>query len=144
MAEKKLQTESPRAILAGVKKVSGPSPGSQICPAKRLHGDETMGTLHADKDRPDLQRLENIVKRFRNFGIGTVALSSESGLSPERICELLTIYFSSVSRNAHPVGPSFGEVWMYTPTMADKAAEHESQEQQRQLERQRQHSRGAA
>jgi hypothetical protein len=88
-----------------------------------------------DRDRPDLQRLENIVKHHKI--IGTAALSLESGISPERVCELLTNYFSSVSRNVHPVGVSLGDVWAYTPTMADKAAEHECREQENQLDRQK-------
>jgi hypothetical protein len=91
-----------------------------------------MGTLLADRDRPDLERLENIVKHRK--AIGTAALCLESGIIPERVRELLTNYFSSV-RQSSPLG--FGEVWSYTPTMADKAAERECTEQENQLERQR-------
>ena len=99
-----------------------------------------MGTLQVDKDRPDLQRLEDIVRHCKS--IGTAALSLESSISPERVCELLTNYFSSVSRSIYPVGPNCVEdIWTYTPTMADKAAEHESKEQENQLERQRRQSR---
>jgi hypothetical protein len=83
------------------------------------------------EDRPELQRLENIVKEHKT--IGTAALSLESGVRPERIYALFTNHFSSVSRNAHPVGPSF-DVWTYIPTMAEKAAEYESKEQQNQLD----------
>ena len=95
-----------------------------------------MGTLLADRDRPDLERLENIVKRRKT--IGTAALSSESGISPERVRALLTNYFSSVRRSASSL--TFGEMWAYTPTMADKAAEHECTEQDNQLERQKRQS----
>ena len=95
-----------------------------------------MGTLLADRDRPDLERLETIVKRRKT--IGTAALSSESGISPERVRELLTNHFSSVRQAASPL--SFGEVWAYTPTMADKAAENECKEQENQLECQRRQS----
>jgi hypothetical protein len=95
-----------------------------------------MGTLLADSDRPDLDRLENIVKHRKT--IGTAALSLESGISPERVRELLTNYFSSVRQSASPLG--FGEVWAYTPTMADRAAEHECKKQENQLERQRRRS----
>jgi hypothetical protein len=40
-----------------------------------------MGTLQVDKDRPDLQRLEDIVKHCKS--VGTAALSLESSISPE-------------------------------------------------------------
>jgi len=96
-----------------------------------------MGTLLADRDKPDLDRLENIVKHRKT--IGTAALSLESGISPERVRELLTNYFSSVRQSAGSL--SFGEVWAYTPTMADKAAEHECKEQENQMKRQRQQCR---
>ena len=95
-----------------------------------------MGTPQRNSDRADLQRLESIVRHCK--AIGTAALSLESGIRPERVCELFTNSFSSVSRSVYPVGPSCVEdIWTYTPTMADKAAEHESKEQENQLERQR-------
>ena len=97
-----------------------------------------MGTLLADRDRPDLERLENIVKRRKT--IGTAALSLESGISPERVRALLTNYFSSVRRSASSL--TFGEMWAYTPTMADKAAERESHEQEDQLDCERRQCRG--
>ena len=71
------------------------------------------------EDRPDLQRLENIVRLHST--IGTAALALESGISPKRICQLFTDYLSSVSRNPHPVGPSF-DVWSYMPTVAGTPA----------------------
>ena len=92
-----------------------------------------MDTLLADRDRPDLERLENIVKHRKT--IGTAALSLESGISPERVCELLTNYLSSVRRSVSPTG--VGDAWVYTPTMADRAAEHECREQENQLDRQK-------
>jgi hypothetical protein len=91
-----------------------------------------MDSFQANGDRPDLQRLESIVKHRKT--IGTAALSLESGISPDRVRELLTNYFSSVQSASHL---SFGEVWAYTPTMADRAAERESEEQENQLDRQR-------
>lgn len=92
-----------------------------------------MDSFQADGDRPDLRRLENIVKHRRT--IGTAALSLESGISPDRVRELLTNYFSSVRQSASPL--IVGEAWAYTPTMADRAAERESEEQENQLDRQR-------
>jgi hypothetical protein len=92
-----------------------------------------MDTIQADRDRPTLERLESIVKHHKV--IGTTALSLESCISPERVRELLTNYFSSVRRSDSPAG--VGDAWVYTPTMADRAAEHESKEQEDQLHRQR-------
>src|SRR4051794_2603540 len=86
-----------------------------------------------DRNRHDLQCLENIVKHRKT--IGTAALSLESGISPDRVRELLTNYFSSVRQSTRLL--SVGEVWAYTPTMADRAAERESREQKSQLDRQR-------
>ena len=62
------------------------------------------------QDIPDLHRLEDIVRQHQT--IGTDALSVESGITSKRILDLFTFYLCSVSRNAHPVGPSFDE-WMY-------------------------------
>ena len=92
-----------------------------------------MDDPQVDRDRSDLQHLENIVKHRKT--IGTAALSLESGISPQRVCELFTNYFSSVRRMVDPV--SVGDAWVYTPTMADRAAERESKEQENQLDRQR-------
>jgi hypothetical protein len=66
--------------------------------------------MNIAQDMPDLHRLEVIVRQHQT--IGTAALSLESGIASKRIFELFTYYLSSVSRNAHPVGPSFDE-WMY-------------------------------
>ena len=92
-----------------------------------------MDNPQVDRDRPDLQRLENIVKHHKT--IGTAALSMESGIFPERVVELLTNYFSSVRRRVNSAG--IGDAWVYTPTMADRAAEQESKEQENQLDRQK-------
>jgi hypothetical protein len=94
-----------------------------------------MGSRLTDSDRSDLLRLENIARHHKT--VGTAALSLEAGITPKRVCDLLTNYFSSVSREVPAAGPSFSDVWVYTPTMADKAAEHESHEQENQLDRQR-------
>jgi hypothetical protein len=95
-----------------------------------------MYKLQADSDKADLMRLENIVRRCK--AIGTPALSRESGISAERIYDLATNHFCSLSWKPDPVGSSFGELWTYTPTMADKGAEYESKVQESQMERQRQ------
>ena len=95
-----------------------------------------MDKLEADSERADLVRLENIVRHSK--AIGTAALSRESSISAERIYDLVTHHFCSLSWNPDPIGSTFGELWTYTPTMADKAAEYESKEQQNQMERQRQ------
>jgi hypothetical protein len=92
-----------------------------------------MGLRDEDTDRTDLLLLEHIVRRFKT--IETVALSRESGICPERISTLFVNHFCSVSRTSDP-GPN-GEVWTYTTTVAEKAAERETNEQEDRLERQR-------
>jgi hypothetical protein len=135
--DKKLIRTRKKQPLAGVKKETA-LPREYICAREAIARGLIMHNPQADRDRADLERLENIVKRRKT--IGTAALSTESGISPERVRELLTDYFSSVRQSSSPL--SFGEGWAYTPTMADKAAEHECKEQENQLEHQRRQSGG--
>ena len=132
MAVKNPNRDSSRTLDAIKKKIA--LPASIGLSAKRLHEDHNMDTL-TDSDRVDLVRLENIVRRCNN--IGTAALSEASGINSERISFLCANHFCSVSRKPDLVGSSIGDVWTYTPTMADKAAEQESHEQQDKMERQR-------
>jgi hypothetical protein len=54
-----------------------PSPKNPNLFAKRLHEVKTVDNPQIDRDRPDLQRLENIVKHHKI--IGTAALIPYKG-----------------------------------------------------------------
>lgn len=130
MPDKRLKKQSPRATLASVNKEMALPRESQI--RSRSAGTWlTMDNPKSDKDRLELQCLENIVRHHK--AIETTALALESGISAERVCEVLSNYFSSVS----PEEPGFGDVWVYKPTMADRAAERECKDQEDQLDRQK-------
>lgn len=78
-----------------------------------------MGKIQvAEKDRPDLERLESIVKDAGHVGIGTAALFEKSGIPPERIRSLFNKHFSRAKKNtdtsSKPGIPA--DLWVYKPT----------------------------
>jgi hypothetical protein len=82
-------------------------------------------TQVSEKDKPDLDRLEAIVKKHQR--IGTAALASESGIDPTRIRNLLNNHSFRVIKETDPnspPGPIPADLWVYKPTMEDIARPH--------------------
>lgn len=82
-------------------------------------------TRVSEKDRPDLERLEQIVKDAHT-GIGTAELSKKSGITPVRIRSLFDKHHSRVTREADPdsKGNLPPDHWKYKPTPDDISAPH--------------------
>ncbi len=85
-------------------------------------------TQVAEKDKPDLERLEAIVQKAGHEGMGTADLSKESGIKPPRIRDLFNNHFSRVARKIDTAskGGIPADLWVYTPTMFDIARPHQS------------------
>jgi len=85
-------------------------------------------TQVADKDRPDLERLEVAVKAAGHVGIGTAALHEKTDIAPERIRSLFKNHFSKVERttDTSPTGGIHADRWVYRPTPAEIAKPHEA------------------
>ena len=79
-----------------------------------------------EKDRPDLERLEQIVKDAGHEGIGTAELSKKSGTNPARIRSLLNDHFSRVTKgtDSKSKGNLPPDRWVYKPTADDISAPH--------------------
>lgn len=85
-------------------------------------------TQVTDKDRPDLEKLEGVVKAAGHQGIGTAALSEKTGIAPERIRSLFKNHFSQVERktDTSSTGGIPADLWVYRPTPAEIAKPHEA------------------
>lgn len=83
-------------------------------------------TQVSEKDRPDLERLEVVVRATGHGGISTSALAKHSGLPPARIRSLFNNHFSRVFRTIDPNSKSGipADLWVYRPTADDIAAPH--------------------
>lgn len=83
-------------------------------------------TQVSEKDRPDLERLEQIVKDAGHAGTGTTALSEQSGMTPARIRSLLNNHFSKAFRSIDPKSKAGipADLWVYRPTADDISAPH--------------------
>jgi hypothetical protein len=83
-------------------------------------------TQVSEKDKPDLDRLEAIVKKHQK--IGTAALSSESGINPTRIRDLLNNHSYRAIKETDPNSPAgtnlAADLWVYKQTMEDIARPH--------------------
>jgi hypothetical protein len=85
-------------------------------------------TQVSEKDRPDLERLEQIVKDAGHAGIGTAELSEKSGITPAKIRSLLNRHFSRAFRSIDPKSKAGipADLWVYKPTAEDIATPHRS------------------
>jgi len=83
-------------------------------------------TQVSEKDRPDLERLEQIVKDAGHAGIGTAELSKKSGTNPARVRSLLNDHFSRASRSIDPNSKAGipADRWVYKQTADDISAPH--------------------
>jgi hypothetical protein len=83
-------------------------------------------TQVSEKDRPDLERLEQIVKNAGHAGIGTRELSEKSGIAPARVRSLFNNHFSRAFRSIDPNSKSGipADRWVYKPTADDISAPH--------------------
>jgi hypothetical protein len=80
-------------------------------------------TQVSDKDKPDLERLEAIVKRLRQAT--TTMLADESGIAPQRIRDLLNNHsYRVVKGTADSQRGIPADLWVYKPTMEDLARPH--------------------
>lgn len=86
-------------------------------------------TRVSDKDRPDLERLEQIVKDAGHAGIGTAELSKKSGITPAKVRSLLNHHFSRAFRSIDPNSKSGipADRWVYKPTADDISAPHRAE-----------------
>jgi hypothetical protein len=83
-------------------------------------------TQVSDRDRPDLERLEQMVKDAGHDGIGTAALSKKSGTKPERIRNLFNSHSFRVSKTVASDSKANvpADIWVYKPTPDDISAPH--------------------
>ncbi len=85
-------------------------------------------TQVSEKDKPDLEHLEAIVKKHQK--IGTAALAAESGIDRTRIRKLLNSHSYRVIRETDPSSPAgaiAADLWVYKPTMEDIARPHRAE-----------------
>jgi hypothetical protein len=87
-------------------------------------------TVVSEKDSPDLERLEYLVKIAGYEGVGTTALSQQSGIRSEKIRRLFNNHFSRVSRKVACDSKAGipADLWVYKPTPDDISAPHRAAE----------------
>ncbi len=86
-------------------------------------------TRVSEKDRPDLERLEQIVKDAGHAGIGTAELSNKSGITPAKVRSLLNHHHSRVTKGTDSKSKSQlpPDRWVYKPTADDISAPHRAE-----------------
>lgn len=93
----------------------------------RIEPEETMSkTQVSEKDRADLERLEQLVKDAGHAGIGTADLSKKSGIPALKIRSLFKDHHSRVTRGTDPDSKSQlpPDRWKYKPTPDDISDPH--------------------
>lgn len=81
-------------------------------------------TQVSEKDRPDLERLEAILRKHQR--VTTAQLAAESSKGAERIRNLLNkhSYRATKSTETSPKGGIPADVWIYRPTPEEIARPH--------------------